>query len=295
MNTKELNDKFGITNNLFFREGREGKKTVVIKNIHSTATILLQGAQVLSYQPQGKADFLWVSREASYDAANFLHGGIPICWPYFAEGDGSGPIHGFVRSKVWQVIETKILGRGETYIKLSISDDDSMKSIWPYKFELVLEVTVGETLSLTLTTTNKDKQKFEITQALHTYFRISNPNCIVIDGLAGCLYSDKVLNFAESVQHGNLVINEEVDRVYTKKTGAVCILDKGYPRKVTITPNGSKTVVVWNPWEKLAKTLPYFGDDEYNEMTCVETANALKDAIEILPGKSFKLSVVISE
>lgn len=45
--------------------------------------------------------------------------------------------------------------------------------------------------------------------------------------------------------------------------------------------------VVWNPWEKKAKSLVDFGDDEYKTMLCVEAA-AIEKSIVLKPGEEWQ-------
>jgi glucose-6-phosphate 1-epimerase len=51
--------------------------------------------------------------------------------------------------------------------------------------------------------------------------------------------------------------------------------------------------VVWNPWVDKARRMPDFGDDEWPEMLCIETANALDDAVTVPPGESHTLAARI--
>lgn len=55
--------------------------------------------------------------------------------------------------------------------------------------------------------------------------------------------------------------------------------------------------VVWNPWEKKARVIPDFGDDEYKQMLCVDAA-AIEKPIALKPGEEWtgrvELSVVAS-
>jgi glucose-6-phosphate 1-epimerase len=39
--------------------------------------------------------------------------------------------------------------------------------------------------------------------------------------------------------------------------------------------------------------MPDFGDDEWTGMVCVETANALEDAVSLAPGESHTTTVAI--
>lgn len=45
--------------------------------------------------------------------------------------------------------------------------------------------------------------------------------------------------------------------------------------------------VVWNPWDKKAKAMTDFGDEEYKHMLCVEAAAAEKP-ITLKPGEEWK-------
>lgn len=44
--------------------------------------------------------------------------------------------------------------------------------------------------------------------------------------------------------------------------------------------------VVWNPWEKKAKAMVDFGDDEYKHMLCVDPA-AMEKPITLKPGEEW--------
>jgi len=44
--------------------------------------------------------------------------------------------------------------------------------------------------------------------------------------------------------------------------------------------------VVWNPWDKRAKAMSDFGDDEYKRMVCVEAA-AIEKPVTLKPGEEW--------
>ena len=52
--------------------------------------------------------------------------------------------------------------------------------------------------------------------------------------------------------------------------------------------------MVWNPWIGRARQLADFGDDEYHEMICVETALAGDDQITVDTRAEHVLSTAIS-
>lgn len=45
--------------------------------------------------------------------------------------------------------------------------------------------------------------------------------------------------------------------------------------------------VVWNPWDKKAKAIPDFGDDEYKHMLCVQSA-CVEKPITLKPGEEWR-------
>lgn len=51
--------------------------------------------------------------------------------------------------------------------------------------------------------------------------------------------------------------------------------------------------VVWNPWDKKAKALVDFGDDEYKQMLCVDGA-AIEKPITLRPGEEWTGRLEIS-
>ena len=60
-----------------------------------------------------------------------------------------------------------------------------------------------------------------------------------------------------------------------------------------IEKTGSGSTVVWNPWDKKAKAMGDFGNDEWLGMLCVETANIAEERIELSPGASHTMAASI--
>ena len=141
--------------------------------------------------------------------------------------------------------------------------------------------------------TNTDNEPFICSGALHSYFSISSISNIMIKGLAGCSYIDKVDQGRRKIQDGTILIARETDRIY-RDTMTDCIIeDSGMRRKISIAKSGSRTTVVWNPWSAKAEAMKDFGDNEYTSMVCVETVNADTDVISLAPGNTHTLESII--
>ena len=298
MNSPELiklNRKYGFRDQLVFTESPGGFVWAEIKNRHAEATVALHGGQILSYRPQAQAPVLWLSRKRYFQTGKAIRGGIPVCWPWFGAHptDAGKPAHGFARTAVWSVNESEQLEDGGTRLKLFFAASEETLALWPHRFRLEIEVMVSAVLRVKLICTNTGSAPFTCTGALHSYFNISSISNVAIKGLEECPYLDKVDQGRRKVQAGPIYIRRETDRIYTDTTAACTIEDKGLERRIGIAKNGSRTTVVWNPWIDKSRRMPDFGDEEYENMVCVETANAAEDVVTLAPGGSHTLEQVV--
>lgn len=290
----ELNTTYGIDNQLTFSE----EKHMIVANIESkyaSAKISLYGAHVLSFTPKDERDLIFLSQDAFYQNGKAIRGGIPVCWPWFgAHPENKNlPSHGFARLSNWEVIQSSS-SNGEVQIQLQLKNSETTEALWPYKFETSINLSIGKSLKLTLTTTNKDNKAFTITGALHSYLNVSDSEKIKLEGLENTQYRDDVLHIRSLQNESLLSIKGEVDRQYFDTTKACIIHDPEYKRKLQINKEGSKVTVVWNPGSELAAKMADLGNKEYQNMLCVESANNMNNAIIIQPGESHSLSTQIS-
>jgi glucose-6-phosphate 1-epimerase len=299
MTLETLNAEHGIPDQLAFAEGPGGLPFVEVGNALATARISLYAGQVLSFRPRGAAaDVLFVSERAFYLPGKAIKGGVPVCWPWFgADPQGLGrPAHGFVRNRMWTVWGTATTPAGETQITLGLVDTPDTLAIWPHAFQLALEITVGTTLRLALSTRNTGEVPFNITQALHSYFAVGDIAQTSVTGLDGCSYIDKAAGAGGVVkqQVGAVHIAAEVDRVYTGVPATLAIVDGALQRRIGLRAEGSHTAVVWNPWAAIAAGMADLKDDEYQRFVCVETANAADEVVTVPPGGEHVMAVEVS-
>ncbi|MBK1684404.1 D-hexose-6-phosphate mutarotase [Rhodoferax fermentans] len=288
-----LNTNFAVPNALRFTEAIPGLPVAEISTSLATASVALHGAHVLSWQPAGQAPVIWVSKAAIFELGKPVRGGVPLCWPWFGPL-ADKPMHGFVRTMVWQVRGAELDASGQLVLRLGISDDASTRALWDFAFDLELVVTVGSTLTIALTTRNTGATPLSINQALHTYFATSDIHQTTVQGLAGGSYINKVQNFAVCQQEGDVVFTGETDRIYTDTTADSVIVDGVTGRRIRITKQGSASTVVWNPWSEKEKNIVDMAAGEHRQMLCVETCNAGPDTISIPAGGVHTLAATIS-
>ena len=130
--------------------------------------------------------------------------------------------------------------------------------------------------------------------ALHTYCTVGDVRKIVIYGLEGCPYIDKMDASKRKIQTGGVTIDAEVDRIYLDSERDCLIEDPVLGRRIRIAKKHSRSTIVWNPWIDKAAKMGDFGPDGYLGMVCVESANADADVVSLPPGAEHRLQVVYS-
>lgn len=296
MTLSELNQRFAISNHVQFKEIAEGIVIAEVSNQHANSNIVLQGAHIATWQPRGKEPVIWLSPYAKFTPGKSIRGGVPICWPWFGPHatDSKLPGHGYARTVMWEVLETKALANGSTFLRFGLTETDATRAQWPNTSSAQLEVTIGDTLQVVLVTQNNGKEAFVLGEALHTYFHISDVAQMTIRGLEDCTYLDKVGEPAQRTQQGGIVIESEVDRVYVDTEADCVIEDRGLKRAIRIAKTGSRSTVVWNPWTEKANKMGDFGENGYRGMVCVESANAFNNVVTVNPGETHRLDVKYS-
>lgn len=268
-----------------------------IDNKYAKAKISLYGGQVLSYLPKGQTeDVFFFSEGTEFQSGKAIRGGIPICWPWFGD-DASGfgrPAHGFARNSRWDTLETNINPDGSTSVKLGLTNTEESLAIWPNEFELILDINVGEQLTVSLTTKNPNQltKNINISQALHTYLKVGDISQVTVTGLKDIEYLDKLQNYLLQSQQGDVVIDKEVDRIYQNGPKEVKIVDASLNRTISVHAYGSNSTVVWNPWQEKGAKLSDLAPDDYQRFLCVETANVFEDSVTVAAGESHTLTAI---
>lgn len=266
-----------------------GLQALLIETPHATAAIALFGGHLLSFVPTGQADVLWVS-PANRGPPQPIRGGTPVVWPFFGRQDQAGdvPSHGFVRTMRWQLDAAHREADGTMVLRLSppVFDDLPLR--------LHSEFRIGRTLEQRLVTENVGNDEVGITQALHTYFRVSDVERIRVRGLDGLTYLDKNDDYRAHVQRGDWTLQDprdpgRSDRIYGGAAGEYLLEDAGAARQVRLQVEGSRSLVVWNPGEAAAARSADMQGGLWRDFVCLEAANAGSDVARIAAGATHVL------
>ena len=275
-----------------------------ISTDHAELLIAQQGAQVISYQRKGEQPLIWPN-----DAALFKHGkavrtGVPVCWPWFGNlarnpdsvqamrtGTDEASAHGLVRTLDWELLGIENVG---SHVKAVFTAPQAARGElpgWPHKVEVKLSVVLGEALEITLHSRNLDDHPVSLSQALHSYFAVSDVRQASVECLGGLTYIETLDGWQPRQQAGALGFAGETDRIYLNTPAQVSFVDPNWKRRVTLSTTGSKSAVVWNPWTERAAALVDMADDGWQGMLCIETANVWDDVVTLAPGASCAMGV----
>jgi D-hexose-6-phosphate mutarotase len=289
-----LKKYFSIDNHVTFKKLDNGIVLVKIDNSLATATISLYGGQVLEWQPKSQTKpVLWCSELVQFKPGKAIRAGVPVCWPWFGSHpeEPKAPAHGYARIKTWDVTSVSTAATGETLIAMRLSYSDEVDKQFSIHADLTIEITIGEALSISLTTRNTGQDSIALTEALHAYFHVSDIQQVQINGLDQTSYIDLIDHNSVKTQSGAIDFSAELGQVYLDTTTDCLIHDHALSRIIRVSKSGSYSTVVWNPWIDTATKMDDLGPEGWRTMVCVESANALNNVVVIEPDEQHTLGV----
>jgi glucose-6-phosphate 1-epimerase len=256
-----------------------------------SAELYLQGAHLTQWQPRQHQPILFLSERSSFIKGKAIRGGIPIIFPWFGtrtattcDPRSDGPAHGFARTTDWQLISSSMSGDQLT-LSLALNGNEVSQALGFEQFQVIYTLTIGSELELQLTVENRSDKQLCFAEALHTYFMVADSEQITIDGLAGNEYYDKTDGFKKKRQEETiLTLRGETDRPYINTEATVVLHDPVMKRRISISKSHSNTTVIWNPGAELTAKMADMSEGAWKQMVCIETANALENAITLSPG-----------
>ncbi|PYY72375.1 D-hexose-6-phosphate mutarotase [Pseudomonas jessenii] len=274
---------------------------------HGQAELLVaqQGAHILSYQLAGQPPLIWLNDEAVFKTGKSIRAGVPVCWPWFGVfernpqsvqamrvSNEAPSAHGFVRAMDWEL--GGIEAEGESLkVEFLLPYPEGGFPGWPHQVDLKLSIRLDEQLHIHLTSHNRGAEAVSISQALHSYFAVSDVRDVHVEGVDGLNYIETLDNWKTVTQTGDLRFTGETDRIYLDAPSQLSIVDPAWERRIVLTSSGSRTAVIWNPWTDRAAAFSDMADDGWQRMLCIETANVMGDVVNLKPGANHTLSVSV--
>ncbi len=250
----------------------------------ASAIVSRLGGQVLSWITPDGRERLFLSERAVFDGSMPIRGGIPVCFPQFANL-GSLPKHGFLRTRTWQ-LGAQRCGQDYALLTLTTEDDADTRALWPHSFRVELTVMLeADRIDLELCVVNTGDQPFAFTGALHTYLRTIQVEDVSLEGLYGHHYLD-ALKGGEPIRDSGMGVSPEaeIDRVY-RDVRRPLLLSAGN-LSLGIQNQDFPDVVLWNPWVERCGQLPDMAPEGWRHMLCVEAAIAT-NPLTVAPGEEW--------
>lgn len=270
-----LAHQFGIDGAVRFDTGRGGLPCAVLSHRHTRAVAYPHGSHVTSYLPEADApDALFVSPRSAFAAGEPIRGGIPVCFPWFA--DHGTPKHGPVRLESWRVTDT---AADDDAARLELATDHG-------PFRITCRISAGAALELAVRVENVGDAPATFELALHSYFAVADVTNVEIHGLSGRDYLDKTREMNQFTQDGPIRIDREVDRVYQHTADTCTLHDPGHGRTIEIEKRDLLSTIVWNPWRDKGAAQPDLADDDWLRFVCIESGNVHDNAVTLAPGEA---------
>ncbi|XP_020261542.1 putative glucose-6-phosphate 1-epimerase isoform X2 [Asparagus officinalis] len=234
-------------------DGSGFPRIILTEPTGSSAEVYLHGGQVVSWKNQRRQELLFMSSKAVVKPTKSIRGGIPICFPQFGNM-GSLEQHGFARNRLWE-------------LDSSSSPPTTSKS--------------QSSVDIILKSTDDD---------LKTWPRSE----VRVEGLETLDYLDNLEGKERFTEQTDAVtFDGEVDRVYLSTPSKIAVIDHERKRTLELRKQGFPDAGVWNPWEKKAKSLADFGDEDYMSMLCVDSA-VVETPIVLKPDEEWTASQELS-
>ena len=249
---------------------------LILSNSFGRVEVSTVGAQVLSYVPADGGEVLFMPADRDFSRNREMHGGIPVCWPWFGRfGEPGSRMHGLARYQEWRVEE-----QTNSRVIFSLKSSEATRTMWPYDFKLHYTVDLGERLRLSLVAMNTSKEAFSVTEGFHPYFRTKDVSRTIVKGLKS-----------------DLKVHPGIDGGHDCTCGGAYRLMAGEGGEmVEITSNAECKLVVWNPGPDWPDWDPEgnLGRDDWRKFVCVEpTVIGRENAITICPNECATFTMTI--
>lgn len=279
----------------------DGEVVRVTEGGRVVAEVRARGAQVTRWRPDGAAeDVVFVGVQHHEPDQRVVHGGVPVCFPWFGTGPGGDlrPSHGPARLVAWEELASDLL-EGDLVTRWSLGPAqvrgaEGAQHVPPGVVAVLVTVLGPDSMEVSLEVSSTGAEQVTVEAALHTYLRVGDVARVRLEGLDGASFLDKVLTAEQGapvhrVQEGDLRIEGEVDRVYAS-SGTVLVHDPVLGRTIEVAKEGSRSTVVWNPAQEKGSAFADLAAGEWREYVCVEAASTGDTAVTVEPGGTHTMS-----
>ncbi len=255
-----------MPSSLEFIENQQGQ-FIHINNESCSAIISLFGGHITHWQPHGQSPVLWLSDTSDDSGTKAIRGGIPVCWPWFAEHPEHGR-HGLVRTALWELTDTK---EESDITVVTLSCTINAPTDWRYPTKIEQTIIVGRTLDQTFKVHNTSAYSVKFAYALHNYLAVSHIDTIDVTGLQNVPFENKITQSNSEGEPEQPNFAGPIDRIY-RTQNKIQLFDHTLNRYITLEQRTGNECVVWNPGVTANKMDDIHKDGE-KQFICLEAAH----------------------
>lgn len=249
----------------------------------TSAVVSRLGGQLLSWVSRDGRERLFLSEKAVFDGSVPIRGGVPVCFPQFAD-QGKLPKHGLLRTRPWEVVAQRC-GDDYALVTLAVSDDEASHAQWPHAFQVDITIMLeAERLDIEFGVDNPGDAAFSFTGALHTYLRVVQVEDAAIEGAYGFMVHDKISGGGPKKDTGTEILIEGETELLYQDVSCAFLLKAGN-HTVGLQAEGFPDVVIWNPWVEGCARLADMAPDDWKRMVCIEAVASQPETVA--PGQSW--------
>lgn len=249
------------------------------------------GACVLSWEPAGRGEVLWMAREAQLRVGHMWHGGIPVCAPWFGSGRGEVTVpftHGLVSRVPWAM---DLLEQSDDGARMVLTLDSPAVAhlpgadLYPPDLGYRLDARMDRRrLAVALTVTSPTRAVV-LDLALHPYFTLDARGGAV-EGLDGVPFRDFAAGAELAVEDGPVAVGRHLDRVYA---AAPDVTLRDPVRRIRLSAEGATSTIVWNPGPGGREV----ASGEWTEFACVEYGCVQGGSVSVPAGGSHTVALSV--
>ena len=263
--------------------------TISIRNERFEADILLQGAQLMHFQPRGQKPWIFQNAQTPFEPGREIYAGVPLVFPWFGrlKEHPSAPNHGFARQAQW-----KLEGQSEdgAQVSLALSDEDVREQgytspVWTSRFAARMVFSFGDALGLRFEVENRDSKVISFECAFHPYFVVSDVRSTTVEGVPDGVVGG---NETQSAPGGALAFPPFGSRLFFDSPGPVFIREHERTFRL-MGQSGWHSTVVWNPGEAMEDLT----ESDWPNFVCVESGALRRNTVTLAPGETYALDVSI--
>lgn len=247
----------------------EERNGIVCEGEYGRMHVRYDGATVTSWKPEvlkGREVF-FMQNNAPWGKE--VHGGLPVCWPWFGKREGL-PKHGIARYLKWRIVRRI----GKDGVELMTESSPETMKIWRHAFSLrvVISVDGPNVLTIKFTEANTGEQPYESAFGVHPYFAVADACEVALDG--------------------ERLPRPWVIREFAADGKAHELRDSAGKVAYSVMSPSNDTWYVWNPGVERTPLCETLGPDEWRRCYCLEPF--MRKPITLAPGESREYVVKIS-